>query len=382
MDRTRKTASPADRVRVDLERGHAEGIAQSFSSNLFDTSRIITVRALDRFGYSGARLYLCLLGEASIPFVVKIDEAARIKREFRATRSVQTHFTDIDAYAPVFNGGLGSLLYKHKGGATEGQIVRSAELQKLVFGERRPRNGAAVQFLVSSKEIRKIFSRLYGSTLENPRSASHPQKFAIREEYQSELRLQYAHPVAESLLGNHSDKVRLKYLNTNILNPRRYIEVAINRTIEGAVGPVHGDLHASNVIIDADGDVHLIDFAKASTEGHVLKDYTLMECSLRFMLFPHHVNLEEQESVDRELLDEDGATRLRSHTGGMMTAHYRRLGESLDVIRHFARRAMGNRKFDEYLLSLYVILYGNLGFPAYNRHVALRALGLIAERLA
>jgi hypothetical protein len=380
MDR-RKTTAPADRVRVALRKGHADAIALSFETNLPGRTDLITVRALDRFGYSGARLYLCFPGEASIPFVVKIDDAARIRREFKATKSVQVHFADIDAYEPVFRDGLGALLYKHKGGATEGQIDRSAELQKLVFGERVRRDGLAVRFRVSAQKLRRIFESLYGSTLELPRNASRPRRFTIDEEYQLALRLTYANPVAESLLGNDVGARRLKYLNTEILNPRAFIEDARHRTIEGAVGPVHGDLHASNVIIDATGGVHLIDFAKASTNGHLLKDYALMECSLRFLVFPHHVNLEEQEQVDRQLLDEDGGTRLRSYSGGSMAQHYQRLGEALDVVRHFARKALGNEKFDQYLLSLYVILYGNLGFPAFNRHVALRALGLIADRL-
>jgi aminoglycoside phosphotransferase (APT) family kinase protein len=59
--------------------------------------------------------------------------------------------------------------------------------------------------------------------------------------------------------------------------------------IEGACGPVHGDLHPKNIVLDKQMQPSIIDFGWAQRQGHLVRDYALMEVNLRAMTLPSHV---------------------------------------------------------------------------------------------
>src|SRR6185369_17173739 len=116
-------------------------------------------------------------------------------------------------------------------------------------------------------------------------------------------RREFSDPTIRCILSRGATEPRLAFLGAEIANPLVVIEQLQRTTTNGAtLTPVHGDLHPSNVMVSDHGECHLIDFAKARKRAHSLKDYALMECSLRFMLFPHHVNIEEQLTADTMLL--------------------------------------------------------------------------------
>jgi hypothetical protein len=66
------------------------------------------------------------------------------------------------------------------------------------------------------------------------------------------------------------------------------------------IDAVHGDLHLSNVVIATDGP-HLVDFAWSERDDHLLKDFVMMESSMRFMRFPRHVHPALMAKVDQVL---------------------------------------------------------------------------------
>lgn len=55
-------------------------------------------------------------------------------------------------------------------------------------------------------------------------------------------------------------------------------------------GPVHGDLHPKNVVIDRNLRVNVIDYGWASRSGHIIKDYVLMEANLRAITLSSHAD--------------------------------------------------------------------------------------------
>lgn len=49
-------------------------------------------------------------------------------------------------------------------------------------------------------------------------------------------------------------------------------------------GGVHGDLHPRNIIFSEAAAPHIIDFGWAAEDTHIVKDFVLLECNLRFMV--------------------------------------------------------------------------------------------------
>ena len=162
----------------------------------------------------------------------------------------------------------------------------------------------------------------------------------FKEQYEDYSRREEAEPVLKSIFGANCANDKFLFLDAEIANPLLFIESNCFKVPQqGKKGAVHGDLHANNVVIDNLGKVHLIDFAWAGLSEHILVDYVLMECSLRFLLFPHHVDPQEQLKADKWLLDADGARELEGwNTGSTLEGHYRRLGVMLNEVRSEARK--------------------------------------------
>jgi len=57
-----------------------------------------------------------------------------------------------------------------------------------------------------------------------------------------------------------------------------------------AFGPVHGDLHAQNVLVDEAGELQLIDYGWTGERWRAV-DFLMMECSLKFLVAPPHAVL-------------------------------------------------------------------------------------------
>ena len=70
--------------------------------------------------------------------------------------------------------------------------------------------------------------------------------------------------------------------------------------IEGACGPVHGDLHPKNIVLDRQMQPSIIDFGWAQRQGHIVRDYVLMELNLRAMTLPSHIPFDALLSHARE----------------------------------------------------------------------------------
>lgn len=62
-------------------------------------------------------------------------------------------------------------------------------------------------------------------------------------------------------------------------NPLSIYDEVLERTISGTISRIHGDLHASNILLGQRDIACLIDFAQARN-GHTLFDWACLECSL------------------------------------------------------------------------------------------------------
>jgi hypothetical protein len=341
----------------------------------------LKVRELGRVGRSGARLLLCKI-DGGLPFVLKIAERSKIVEEDEAIERVRNNFRDAEKPArPVYRRNLGALLYWHQGGSTEQQIKDSYELRDCLYNAEW-----------SDESLIRIFEGI-GHACAGAREKISSKELLLGREYRQYLRrnkkTREDRPtkVLMSLFGVNQEKHAFSFMGETILNPILFLKSECFKTkLPVTVGPIHGDLHPSNVIIDKTHHVHLIDFAWADKKGHVLKDYVLMECSLRFMLFPHYVNPGEQLKVDKLLLSRHGSKKLETwQSPSPINHHYQTLGKILTILREQASKFLSARSdegFLEYLAAEFLMLYGLMKFNDYNRLVAARALGLIAKKLS
>lgn len=59
---------------------------------------------------------------------------------------------------------------------------------------------------------------------------------------------------------------------------------------DGVLGPVHGDLHPKNIVIDAANAVQIIDFGWATVDRPIVVDYLLLDLNLRGTTLPSQIS--------------------------------------------------------------------------------------------
>jgi hypothetical protein len=137
---------------------------------------------------------------------------------------------------------------------------------------------------------------------------------------------------------------------------------------------IHGDLHLSNIVI-SDGQPRPIDFAWARLGDHILKDYVMMESSLRFMRFPQYIHPRAVLTVDEALNSEWEVEVARGAIPrGVAQSAKDALNSMLDmvaVVRHSVGEVAGTLPTSsadlatEYARSLYIVLAGQQRFGTF-----------------
>ena len=364
------------RVEVALEQEDRE-LLQHASEALNQKGRYVIAEPMKRFGYTGSRLFIAYFDRerAGYPYVVKINKRSKIDAEWKAIKRVKTFFTDIrgvELLGP--HGDRAALVYPL---IRSGPGHRVEEFKDVLF--------AGLSKTSQPSRLRRALSGVYETCCTSAHSSTR-RGFQLGHAYR---RYKRGSPPSRRLahaFRGHTARDTFMFLGAKIVDPRAAYDRIASRKIVGSVAPaVHGDLHPSNVIIDEKGKPHLIDFAWGDQKTHVLKDFVLLESSLRFLHFPEYVNLEDQLTVDRALLQEYKGVDLLEEfdTGSELDAYYRRLGFLLREIRRQARRACGpDYSFeDEYLHAQFLVLYGLLKYETYRFQVTARALGVLARHL-
>lgn len=339
-------------------------------------SEVIRLRPLERFGFSGAKLYEAFFtrNRKGLPFVVKVHKNKKIRDEIESSLAVQHFFEDClisQGLQSAFTANHGAVAYKqftcgkHKG---QNRII---ELKDLI---ERPST--------LSSDLDKLLRQVYKISCGKAHGAAELKPIVLRSEYDRYFRDDLARPRIKLALGEQSSENMCIVLGTEVANPLRVLAKGFRRKLDCVVGPVHGDLHPSNVILDKNEVPHLIDFRWAERRGHILKDYVLLENSMRFMNFPKHISQADQLKIDKALLQEKGYEDI----GGMdfsspeAKRRFRRLSKSVGAIRVAAKKYT-HHNFIEYLASQFLVLYGLLAYDDYNFFSALRALGLMGGEL-
>jgi len=119
-------------------------------------------------------------------------------------------------------------------------------------------------------------------------------------------------------------------------------------------GAIHGDLHPKNVVL-SEMTPHIIDFAWADPDEHVAKDFVLLECNLRFMLF--------SEDVDRSSIERFAGWVAWDAPAAKTSSDYcNRRMQLVQQLRGIATDHLpGTKDWDkEYVIPLFLVAFGLL----------------------
>lgn len=158
---------------------------------------------------------------------------------------------------------------------------------------------------------------------------------------------------------------------------------------------IHGDLHARNIMSN-DHDVHLIDYAWVHA-GHIAKDFTLLECTILYMLLPDfmlsetntHLFSVEYENFLNNIYSSFNLNNFNSISDNEdRDKVYRRAYESLKVIRKYAVKALEkyksesfNNTFQEYQFSMLMMSLSLISFESVQLEILLSTTTRILENV-
>jgi hypothetical protein len=331
-----------------------------------------SVRPLGRYGYTDSRLYLvyCAPNRGGIPFVIKTDRPDVIEREARGVRRLRVYFTGAHS-ADIFpsEGAPKAVIYPLV--AIDGnETVR--ELREIVY---QPSEGSS-----ESPSSSDLLKRTYGNC--RRAHATRPASFAFGKEYAWYLRETSERLLSDPLPSLFSERSSIKIYGFKLNDPRRILHRIKEHVVDSQVCPVHGDLHPNNVLFGPELSPVLIDYAFGHLNGHFIKDFVLMECSLRFLLPPKLLQPEIVTELDEMLLQESGyqdfeMPKARGRTTEVVTE----MISLVDTIRSECRYRAPQYDFTEYLIAQYMVLLGNLKLLPYQDFRTLLAVCRLADYL-
>jgi Ternary complex associated domain 9 len=324
-----------------------------------------------RYGRSSASLFLVRPHGGGVPLLVKTDRRDDIGQEARCTSSVARFMDDARAahHMNMDVGGRDAMLFfvqgesrgsdkvdeldDHYTRALRGGEFAEEELETLLGLLREVYENEALLGMAHRCTARRT-PRTYGEYFDRYERASSPNRL-------EELFASYDGPV--TVYGEDFNRPLT-----------RMDELRQEPALLYPVDAIHGDLHLSNVVVSTDGP-HLVDFAWSSPSDHLLKDFVMMESSIRFMQFPRQVHPKLLERIDRTLNDQFDAEGLADairaspddHFAWAAYAMVRCVAEIRQRVRHLAREL----RFDdgdterEYARCLYLVLAGQQRFNSF-----------------
>jgi hypothetical protein len=350
-------------------------IAQEFQNVLLACAshfghECVHVEPLGRYGYTTARLFKLRFDPANraVPYVIKIDTTDNALREMAGVGQAHTYLYEANGITLIDSNpknGYSGILYQMFS-ADDGSIV---EMRDVYLDQTK-----TVEFII------EILDHVYDNC-----SVAHSPTLRttnLGNEYEWYLRAGRPDRVVEAY-PVVSDEV--SFVGASYVHPAAVLEQLITSEEQIAFGCVHGDLHPNNIVLNPANAPALIDFAWWHS-GDVLKDYALMECSIRFLLFPFNVEWDQHRWVTTTMLSESGADevfeRYSADTGLSHREDYLRMAATVAHIRKRAELDLGSEfDFGRYLVSQFLMLYGLSKLETYPFMRTLDTLGAIGTLL-
>lgn len=335
----------------------------------------VQVQFFPRYGNSGAKvIFVRFARYGGVPYILKIASKDLIVQEWNACQAVKPYFMDAHIEAPKYSGSVGGIAYSYHGHLGKTQYS-SMELADAIYSKSE---------LINSNT--ETLSFIYEQNIETAYKSASIAPSSWFQEYEWYLRGRASDETIKIALGDQFQKEKINALGTIVINPLLYIDL-LESSEDLLLGPVHGDLHTSNIVLDASNKPRLIDFAWSRKKAHILIDFVLMECSLRFMLLPRCISLKAANSIDKYLSSKDSflcpdIIRIKRSRIREIPFFENELVNYIKTIRMYAKDAYPHDRFHEhYMKSLFLVLYGLLKFNSYDIHRGIRCLGLLAMEI-
>lgn len=161
------------------------------------------------------------------------------------------------------------------------------------------------------------------------------------------------------------------------INPIHVFERLKKYKSKITIGAIHGDLHTKNILFTPNRSIRIIDFGWSKLEGHVAKDFLLLESNLRFMILHPDVpyndllllaeTLNETEYIEKKF----------------QCPYSKYIHELIFDIRNIAFKVLDNHNiYNEYLIPLFFVSIGLLEFSkTFNNIIGAKLTILELSRL-
>ncbi len=352
----------------------------------------VIVQPLWRIGFSGAKVFMFFpSGENSRPYVGKIHTKTGIGREKEGLRHAFNFFDDAgQQYFEFIDGKRGIIAIPLI--AQIGNKQRVVELHDMLFATKRNwRSGMNGNewFVHPIESVLAVLDEVYEQKCEKAFANKRQKKCCLGVEYKWYLRGSETDVLLKSWLGGQANRRKVEAYGKDRPNPLKFITALKRAERDLLVSPVHGDLHPSNIVLDAKKSPHLLDFTWCRKSGHILKDFLVMECSIRFLMMPPHLSVQALFELDQCLLTprDDEAERLvkklqKLHVDSPTILHIERCVRIISKLRHHARKiSASDFSNDDYLATQALVLYGLMRIDRYPFEKCARSLGIICEHL-
>lgn len=185
-------------------------------------------------------------------------------------------------------------------------------------------------------------------------------------------------------IGRNAVKRSLEsLLRINIETLSDVVDMIFKSTIDVQVGPVHGDLHSQNIVINENNEISLIDFGWTATRWRAI-DYLWLECSLKFVVSSPYIPITEMLKMDEQLDSAWSSNNEFDHSLFDSSLHgndLKKISQGILTIRRNVKKHISNIQLTDYLKGLVAMMYALTTFPQLNRVYLVHSLARIANAL-
>jgi len=348
--------------RVEFDHLNLDDDSRALIRKACDGANRVELAPLDK-GLSGSSVWLARWELASgVPtqhHVFKIGARRKLKRENDAmtiASSIVKAFPHFHLYTK--HGSERALLKQQ----FAGDVGRTASLRQVLQDSADPARASA------------LIKSLYVSLLHGQGWLTGGKKVRARYEHILDWWVERMDlPKAANAIGAKAIDRSLRSSFRMKLDGLQKIVRAIRRKTEAVpTSPVHGDLHAQNVLVDADDQLHLIDYGWTAERWPAI-DFLMMECSLKFVVSPPHATLEDlirmETIIDTEW--ERRVPRTASLQRELLGAELETIAAAVIEVRRCARDLQAVENFAQYRHGLILLTAALATLPSLINRVYL-----------